>query len=137
MKTIAERLFRIQGHSNVLEFVNTKTLPDALALAHYPETLLAVWWYHLPTKTFSYSTSARSHMDTDKFPEVKSLNGWVRGRVFSEKKQNYIMMYSDDFKHGRVPGDVVDDIYSKVSSKFNKPITDFVDQQGYSLLGEY
>lgn len=136
MKTIHERVQSVISSANVLELVNTKTLPDALGLAHYPETLKAVWWYHLPSRTLSYSENARSHMDMDKFPDVKSLNGWVRGRIFSEKGKNYIMMYSDDFPHGRVPGSVVEDIYGKLTSKFRDVVVDFVDHQGYSLIGE-
>lgn len=136
MKNIKECIEKIKNHPNVLELVNRQTYRDALGDAHYPETLKGVWWYHLGTKQFTYSKVAKSHMDLDEFPEVKSLQGWVRGRVFSNEGKNYILMYSDDFTHGRVPGSVVHDIYNKITSKFKEQITDFVDERGYSLIGE-
>jgi hypothetical protein len=136
MRQISERIKDIKDSQNVLELVQNQVYPNALGDAHYPETLQGVWWYHLGSKQFTYSTKAKSHMDLDEFPEVKSMQGWVRGRVFSNEGKNYILMYSDDFSMGRVPGSVVHDIYNKVTSKFHKPISDFVDERGYSLIGE-
>jgi hypothetical protein len=136
MKNVKECIEKIKAHRNVLELVQHQVYPEALGDAHYPETLKGIWWYHLGSKQFSWSNKAKSHMDLDNFPEVQTLQGWVRGRVFSNEGKNYILMYADDFSHGRIPGSVVHDIYQKITSKFHEPITDFVDERGYSLLGE-
>ena len=82
------------------------------------------------------STNATSHMQPGKFPEVNNFDSWKRGRIYQDAGRNVIMMYSDDFPHGRVPGSVVHDVYSQIINQFSGDISDFVDQEGFSLIGE-
>jgi hypothetical protein len=132
---IKERIEKIKNVQNVLEMNRDRVYPDAMGDAHQGGNLKGVWWYHLPTKTFLYSSTANSHMDSKAFPEINNLEHWVRGRVFTNNGQNFVLMYSDDFTMGRVPGSIVDAIFQKITTKFHQPITDFVDERGYSLIG--
>jgi hypothetical protein len=136
MKNILECIEKIKNHPDVLKLVSEVAVPDAMQTAHYKDALRGVWWYHPATKKMLFSTKASSHMAPGHFPEVNNFDSWKRGRVFKDDGRYYIMMYSDDFPHGRVPGSVVDDVYQQITRVFNEPISDFVDQEGYSLLGE-
>jgi hypothetical protein len=111
-------------------------VPNAMELAHYKDLYEGAWWYHVPSGTLRYAREATGHHDLNFFGDIPIRGkGWVRGRVFKDEKgELYIMVYSEDFRQGRIPWLILKGIYDKLIPNLHEPVCGVVDDQGHDLI---
>jgi hypothetical protein len=130
MRELIEQLMKVN-----LEEKRVRVLREpAIGLAHYPENLKAVFWYNILSNSLEYSEKANTHQDYKIFKgPFTDAAGWIRGRVFTYGRKNYIVVYIEDWLDVQIANQSLADLYSRVQDVFKQPISDIVDEQGYTL----
>ncbi len=91
---------------------------------------VGLWWYQPSSGKLEYSEEATTHQDFKRFTCLPDSRGWVRGRVFKDKDEGYVMACLDDWMENDIPGRAIADIVEKISKKATIPIVGIVDEEG-------
>lgn len=130
MRELIEQLMKVN-----LNEKRVKALKEpAIGLAHYPENLKAVFWYNILSDSLEYSEKATTHQDYKIFKgPFTDAAGWIRGRLFQYEGKYYIVVYIEDWLDTQIINKHLADMYHQIQNKFKHPISDIVDEQGYTL----
>jgi len=129
VKPIEKRILKIN-----LQEDRVKVLKDPPYVTAHNANLRAVWYFNILNKKLDYSTTAKSHQDSDKFKEpLNHEKGWIRGRVFEDDGKYYIFVYLEDWLHWPITRNTINSIYTQIQKVCDYDISDVLDADGYSL----
>jgi len=130
MKSLLEKLREVYLTEERVKVLSV----GAMGLAHYKDTLCAIWWYNILNQKLEYSEEATTHQDRSVFKEpFIDERGWIRGRLFFYKGKYYIVVYLEDWQEYPVTNNSIANLYNQIQDKFAHTISDVVDEEGYSL----